>query len=683
MQKRTVRAGQILNLALLVAAGSVFVFQALSYRYISDDAFISFRYAQNWAMGYGPVYNVGETVEGYTNFLWMAILTIFYKAGFDIVLVAQVLGIALGLATILLTYKFSKRWHPASSPWAVLAACLLALNVSFAAWSTGGLETHLFTFLVLLSALLYLQELEDPQRFPWSALTMALTVMTRPDGLVFVALAGLYRLWQHRGRVTRQELLWVVTFVLLYLPYFAWRFSYYGYPFPNTFYAKVGGGSERLLRGIEYVAGFIWEYGGGPFAILVVILLLVRQLDRACMYLAWLTAGFMTYVVWIGGDSLIEYRFLLAVTPLLYLLTQQSLWKAQSLVARRLQRRSIEPDRIVFLLTSVALLILIYLLVIQPPARTARVNIARTRTSYENLATAGKWLREQVPPQASLAVHHAGAMPFQSELTTIDMLGLNDLHIAHTETPDMGTGEAGHEKRDVDYVLSRQPTYIAPIPLLSGPLSPKKWRTRFEDSVWFPGIKEMLESPGFDSLYAPRSMDFASLISPDSQGLLGYERYFSFFQLRDANLAENQEVDWDFGHANGAAGWEPRGGMEAQAISESTALFLATNVDPFIGVAGLQLWATPCDRLVIRMRLTDGTESQVFWLNALAPQGSEFQSLKFKPVSDGQFHTYTLPVGNAPAWAGTITGLRLDPTNQPAEIEIDYVGFERVCETGS
>jgi hypothetical protein len=682
MRKRTASTWHILNLALLVAAGLIFVFQALSYRYVSDDAFISFRYAQNWSMGYGPVYNAGETVEGYTNFLWMAILAGFHKLGFEFVPIAQALGIALGLATILLTYRFSRRWHSANSPWAVLAACLLALNVSFAAWATGGLETHLFAFLILLSALLHLQELDNRQRFPWSALALSLAVLTRPDGLIFAGLAGLHRLWIHRGRITKQDILWGLALAFVYLPYYAWRFWYYGYPLPNTFYAKVGGGPERLLRGIEYVAGFIWEYGGGPFALLVALLLLFRQLDRDCVYLGWLVGGFIVYVVCIGGDALIEYRFLLAVTPLLYLLIQQSLWKSQVLVAGWLEEHSTKPARAVTLLTCCALLVLIYLLVAQTPVRASRIQVVRTRNSYENLVLAGEWLGRQVPREASLAVHHAGAMPFQSELTTIDMLGLNDLHIAHTEVSDMGAGEAGHEKRDVDYVLSRRPTYIAPIPLLSKPLSLKNWRNRFEDSSWFPGIKEMLDSPDFDSLYAPRSMDFASLVSPEDEGLLGYERYLNFFQLRDATLAERQTVNWDFGQGNGTDGWRAWAGMEAQGITESFVRFRSTNADPFLGISGLDLWATPCDRFIVRMRLRDGTESQVFWLNSLAPQGSEYQSLKFIPTPDGEFHTYTLRVGDVPSWAGTITGLRLDPTNQPTEIEIDRLSFERVCETG-
>lgn len=36
---------------------------------VQEDAFISFRYARNLVDGHGLVFNPGERVEGYTNFL--------------------------------------------------------------------------------------------------------------------------------------------------------------------------------------------------------------------------------------------------------------------------------------------------------------------------------------------------------------------------------------------------------------------------------------------------------------------------------------------------------------------------------------------------------------------------------------------------------------------------------------
>jgi len=45
------------------------------YRFLTDDAFISFRYSVNLAHGQGLVFNPGmERVEGYSNFLWVLML---------------------------------------------------------------------------------------------------------------------------------------------------------------------------------------------------------------------------------------------------------------------------------------------------------------------------------------------------------------------------------------------------------------------------------------------------------------------------------------------------------------------------------------------------------------------------------------------------------------------------------
>ena len=81
------------------------------------------------------------------------------------------------------------------------------------------------------------------------------------------------------------------------------------------------------------------------------------------------------------------------------------------------------------------------------------------------------------------------------------------------------------------------------------------------------------------------------------------------------------------------------------------------------------------------MRVTNGTEAQLYWRNDQTQEYSEFQSLKMPVIADGSFHTYQFEVGEALAWAGTVTGLRLDPTDQPSEVEIETIRFERLCTT--
>ena len=59
---------------LVVGLGVGFLLQARAWAFLCDDAFISFRYAVNLAHAGALEYNVGERVEGYTNFLWVVLL---------------------------------------------------------------------------------------------------------------------------------------------------------------------------------------------------------------------------------------------------------------------------------------------------------------------------------------------------------------------------------------------------------------------------------------------------------------------------------------------------------------------------------------------------------------------------------------------------------------------------------
>ena len=78
----------------------------------------------------------------------------------------------------------------------------------------------------------------------------------------------------------------------------------------------------------------------------------------------------------------------------------------------------------------------------------------------DRLAIAAKWLDTHALPQAVVASTPAGSIAYHMNLRVIDMLGLNDAHIGHTSTADLGKGRAGHEKGDGKYVLSRSPDYI-------------------------------------------------------------------------------------------------------------------------------------------------------------------------------------------------------------------------------
>src|SRR3990170_5835784 len=241
------RRPQLAVLAALAGATGLLLFHGPAYfDYYADDAYITLRYSRHLADGLGPNWNASGHVEGYTSFSWMGIHAGLGKLGVDLVGASQVLGFLAVLATFLVLYRIWRLWadnepdggigHPL-----VLAAALLALALSDAVpfWGFSGMETPLFMALITTSAYLYLRE-RRTGGFPWSALAFAATAMTRPEGAIVAAVTGAFVLadaWRmpDRQRALRRVILWGALFVIPYAIYFAWRYSYYGYLFPNTF----------------------------------------------------------------------------------------------------------------------------------------------------------------------------------------------------------------------------------------------------------------------------------------------------------------------------------------------------------------------------------------------------------------------------------------------------------------
>jgi hypothetical protein len=146
-----IRVAFVFGLALL-AFGLV---RAVALRWVCDDAFISIRYADNLVSGLGLVYNAGERVEGYTNFLWTVLLAAFMRTGVPAIASAHVLGILSYLLLVLSMGHWARsRGRARGEAVFPLAAAVVLVSNDFHVWATGGLETMLFTSLAVLAIVL-------------------------------------------------------------------------------------------------------------------------------------------------------------------------------------------------------------------------------------------------------------------------------------------------------------------------------------------------------------------------------------------------------------------------------------------------------------------------------------------------------------------------------------------------
>ncbi|HEX9373069.1 MAG TPA: glycosyltransferase family 39 protein [Roseiflexaceae bacterium] len=427
--------------------------------WLTDDAFISFRYAQNLVAGNGLVYNVGERVEGYTNFLWTMLAALALWLGGDIVFLAHAAGLAIGLAIVLLTYWLARRLiGPA---WALVATLIVATSQSVLIYTSrgSGLETGLFTLLALVGSACAIH----PRAWRWSGVIFALATLTRPEGALLMGLTFLH-LWlldpsrADRSTIRRFGALlpMLAGYLLIVAPFFLWRASYYGDLLPNTFYAKTGGGLRQALRGLAYAGAFALTLGG-PL-VLVCFVPLARgwraALRRWRGYLWLLIVAYTCYIVAVGGDHFPGDRFFVPLVPWFALTMADGLEYCYGAVQRLTRARWLAPAALAAILIAYSGNALF-----RGPAFDTIV--AGDDESVWIWRELGWWFRDHGNPGESMAAMGAGAVAYYSEHTTIDLLGLTDKHIARVQPTNLGAGPAGHEKRDPAYVLDvRRPTYI-------------------------------------------------------------------------------------------------------------------------------------------------------------------------------------------------------------------------------
>jgi len=481
-------ASETAALVILALAAAGLVAHALLYPFVSDDAYISFRYAYNLAHGDGLTFNPGQRVEGYTNFLWTVVLGLLLKLQLRPDVMSRILGAACGVAVLLLTHFLTRMYRGGrSNPWDSLAPVALAGTAGFAVWCSGGLETQMFTALMLGGMALYVRargsgSRASPRPYLLSGLLLALSAMTRPEGLMVFGLTGAHLLasnlvGQRRLRPRWSEVGWVLAFVLPFGLFFLWRYSYYGYPLPNTFYVKAGGGASASA--IKWGLPYLWDFvrDNKLYLLLPLLLLLIVLRPRTAWsrvaepstavrpaffwsYLTLVGVVYAAYVVYVGGDFMAMGRFCVPVLPIVALLLQESLREG-------VERWGGAPRGWHPLRFGVVLAVLVALLSInslhryrdnQKPTyyRWGLDTIAYLRTFADDRIKVGRWMRRHLPRDTYLAVGGAGAIVYASRLRALDTFGLNDAWIAHS----LGrTGDRpGHTKSAPEhYILQQKP----------------------------------------------------------------------------------------------------------------------------------------------------------------------------------------------------------------------------------
>lgn len=467
-----IRAGLIALVALVPA-----VLQLLLYKdTLLDDPFITFRYAQHLVQGHGLVWNPGEKpVEGFTSFGWTMLSALGIQLGVHPLAFAKAVGV---LAVVGLMLAPLTRLNAVNRTWTgrAVAAVLIGACPLLAFYAMSGMEHILFAWVVFVGLLVYMRSLESDRRDRDAYVAMAifgLAGMIRPEGLGVFGIVWLYEAFRATASgalalaAPRLGLL-AAAFSVVWLPFFVWRFGYFGYPFPNTYYAKhTGGGLMQWALGVKYLLSGAHLYLVAPLAFALGALGANGRSDRdrerapafgAVPFMVWFLVAYLGYIVLVGGDDTSAFpsvRFFVPVLPVAYLLAARGVERIRRPLAAAL--------------VLVALVVAGYFSDIQ---RFIAINgpvlafdkglvaglhgLTLARQSGYEAPVLSRWIRERVGPEGTIAVPWAGAVAYYSQVRVVDMLGLNDEHIAHLPKRQHGIDV----KMDPDYILARKPDLI-------------------------------------------------------------------------------------------------------------------------------------------------------------------------------------------------------------------------------
>ncbi|MCI0406674.1 MAG: hypothetical protein L0Z48_04515 [candidate division Zixibacteria bacterium] len=284
----TLNRRNILLTFLLLAAGIALYQGWRAFWFLTDDAFIAFRYVSNSMLGYGYTWNPPpfRPVEGYTSFLWVALLDLIWRT-FDTAPpdIANFLSLGFSYLTLALVAWVGLRMNlrPALDRQRLLFLFLILTGIlsnrTFLAWTSSGMETAMFNFFfnLWLVAAAFGRGENNRRLFVLTG-SGALVYLCRPDGILVVlsSLLMLYFSLRSRLRDGALDKKWFLSASPLVVApiHLLWRKAFYGEWLPNTFHAKVV--APWPEAGAKYILSFALEYGLGVWLALLSTLAYVR-----------------------------------------------------------------------------------------------------------------------------------------------------------------------------------------------------------------------------------------------------------------------------------------------------------------------------------------------------------------------------------------------------------------------
>lgn len=459
----------------VAAAFLIYALLAVHFNWISDDAYISFRYSKNLSAGEGLRYNINENppVEGYSNFLWVLLMTPFELIGFAPSIASRIISFICGAVLLWRLIRFLSVRLSIAKPDVAAAAVFFATLPPVLIWATSGLATMPFALLLFLAFEWLIAQSNAPQALP-AGLTCSLIILLRADGfawvIVCIGIASISALVRGKKQAIKPLLICgSISFAVL-LALIVFRALYFRDILPNTVYAKAGMTPTTLLRGLNYTISFFLYFPHliiiGPAALILAMGDDKKRNISVCSLLFILAAA--AYSVMVGGDFMAMGRFFVPAMPFFAILF--------AVVLSKMTRPAFAAPLLFTLVITISLLPLFDANIIPRRAIdrfhfrwTMRVENSRSEIEQwrfmagnsESWARIGKAMKKHTKEGESFIATAIGAVGYYSGLHIYDSCGLVDREVGRRVIEPGVRVSPGHDKFvPINYFLKYNPTYI-------------------------------------------------------------------------------------------------------------------------------------------------------------------------------------------------------------------------------
>ena len=519
MQKKSVSRLAVLFCLLVLVA--VYIWQVHYFsHYVNDDAYITFRYSRHLAEGAGPYFNVGEHVEGYTNFSLMVIVAIVIRCfgPESAPMAAKLLGSLWGTGVVLLTYGLFRRlfrpvWRNRPqyivTTGALMAAGIVAVTPAFALNSISGLETSMFSFFIMLGV--FMDTLSRCRRkWLYAAAAFCLAGLTRPEGFLLFAVywaTGVslltFSIIRNQRKFSIPELMqrvyasksfrlrvWTALAVTgIFIGHVAFRFFLYDGEFlPNTYYAKQGGflggtASRYIFNGLLFPV-----FGGAGLVISLAGYGLSRsRLSRHVLSLAVLaiTCGCLPFIT--GIDWMPGWRLVIPYLPLVAIIVTGG-WIGFSFRVAGIR------------LWMAAVIVTVSLTLLWFRHDTSRrlfydetaMRAHGYQTGHSALAA---WLKAETEKGDTVVLMDTGIVGYLcSEQRILDITGLTDRFIAKSK------GGFLSKCYDPDYIFNSRPKFVV-LTITAPGYAYQEPSPETTFNFWTPIEMKLFQTPEFEQHY--------------------------------------------------------------------------------------------------------------------------------------------------------------------------------------